>query len=412
MFKPRLLLILFPLILFSCGKDSNDYSEPADGYTFKKDLVGIALTKAQEEYVGSVNDFAFKLLHQKANETSSFVLSPLGAAYLVGLLSEGAGGQTREEMLSALGFEGVNDQELRNFFLSLKVVSERSNHVDFSIDNASFLREDAQLLDSFVKVAREYYDAISVNLDFSKETRSLSYINGWAESKTKGLITKALDSINPGSYAYFLNVLYFNGKWERVFPGKRTGSAPFHKIRGGESNVTMMKDVREAYCSQMEGLKTVRLDYIGGDYSFYVILPDKPDAILDEIYQLSIEKWEDILSSLEKREVDLWIPKFETESQVDLMGMLQKEGVNQSFSGIADFTGMSASQIFISRMNQRVRILVNEEGTEAASVSVAEIGESANVINPGPFVFHADHPFAYFITENKTGAILLQGVYL
>jgi serpin B len=63
-------------------------------------------------------------------------------------------------------------------------------------------------------------------------------------------------------------------------------------------------------------------------------------------------------------------------------------------------------------MNQRVRILVNEEGTEAASVSVAEIGESANVINPGPFVFHADHPFAYFITENKTGAILLQGVYL
>jgi serine protease inhibitor len=51
---------------------------------------------------------------------------------------------------------------------------------------------------------------------------------------------------------------------------------------------------------------------------------------------------------------------------------------------------------------------VNEEGTEAAAVTVVVIERSSL----GPFEFQADHPFLFFIRERFSGTILFAGAFL
>ncbi len=53
---------------------------------------------------------------------------------------------------------------------------------------------------------------------------------------------------------------------------------------------------------------------------------------------------------------------------------------------------------------------LNEEGTEAAAVTV--IGVRAGIAMPAPpppLEFRADHPFLFMIRDNSSGAILFMG---
>lgn len=64
-------------------------------------------------------------------------------------------------------------------------------------------------------------------------------------------------------------------------------------------------------------------------------------------------------------------------------------------------------------MKQVARIKLNEEGTEAAAVTVAEMYfESTLVSEPQHVEFHANRPFLYVISEKSTGAIFFIGQYM
>ena len=64
-------------------------------------------------------------------------------------------------------------------------------------------------------------------------------------------------------------------------------------------------------------------------------------------------------------------------------------------------------------MRQKAKIKVNEEGSEAAAVTVAGM---ANCTSVGPkeypkATFHANRPFVYCITEASSGVILFVGKF-
>jgi serpin B len=52
---------------------------------------------------------------------------------------------------------------------------------------------------------------------------------------------------------------------------------------------------------------------------------------------------------------------------------------------------------------------VDEEGTEAAGVTVVELRESAV---PDRFTFRADRPFLFVLRERFSGTLLFAGVYV
>ena len=72
---------------------------------------------------------------------------------------------------------------------------------------------------------------------------------------------------------------------------------------------------------------------------------------------------------------------------------------------------MSDYALCLSFVQQDAVIKVDEEGTEAAVVSVGGMMKDTAAYPGEHVVFHADHPFIYLITESSTGVVLFAGRY-
>ena len=70
----------------------------------------------------------------------------------------------------------------------------------------------------------------------------------------------------------------------------------------------------------------------------------------------------------------------------------------------------SRERLFVSDVLHKARIEVNENGTDAAAVTVAALAkdEEAPSVKMIPFtpVFKADRPFVFLIRDTRTGTIL------
>ena len=86
--------------------------------------------------------------------------------------------------------------------------------------------------------------------------------------------------------------------------------------------------------------------------------------------------------------VDLKLPRFSTELSLPLNGIISKLGAPSMFGGNANFSNFATGSLSISKMLQKAKIEVSEEGTKAAAVTAA-----------------------IMITEANTGAILFMGQF-
>ena len=87
--------------------------------------------------------------------------------------------------------------------------------------------------------------------------------------------------------------------------------------------------------------------------------------------------------------------------------------INRLFDGsLAEIPNMANAHVYISMMRQKAKIKVNEEGSEAAAVTVAGIKLTSNEPVQYPkAVFHANRPFVYVISEASSGVILFVGKF-
>ena len=126
------------------------------------------------------------------------------------------------------------------------------------------------------------------------------------------------------------------------------------------------------------------------------------------------EEWQRLNQQFVNAKVDVKLPRFETNTDIDLKDIMSKLGMPNAFDdGRADFSNYCDVPTFIELMKQVAKIKLDEEGTEAAAVTV--VGEmESTVFNPEhtePIIFHANHPFLYVISEQKTGAIFFIGQF-
>jgi serpin B len=76
---------------------------------------------------------------------------------------------------------------------------------------------------------------------------------------------------------------------------------------------------------------------------------------------------------------------------------------------MADFSGISDENLYISEAIHKSYIDVNETGTEAAAVTGLVFTTTSAGNEPPVVPFFVDRPFVYAITENDTNAILFIG---
>ena len=280
-----------------------------------------------------------------------------------------------------------------------------------AIANAIVVNQNYPLLDSYKSTVGKHYDAEVANMDFDDISGSTKKINKWCSDHTNGLITEIIKNVNPEMLAYLLNAMYFKSEWKQKFPKGNTSNETFTAEDGTKKSVPMMKMEKSFTYQDNDVLRTVRLPYGNGVFSMMVILPAEGKTLADVTGYLNGKEWNAFVSNLVSCDVDLWLPKFETQFRIKLNDILCAMGMPTAFDkNLADFTAMSSISPYLSYVQQDAIIKVDEEGTEAAVVSSA--GMMPTSAGPGDhIVFHADHPFLYLITESSTGAILFAGKY-
>ena len=107
------------------------------------------------------------------------------------------------------------------------------------------------------------------------------------------------------------------------------------------------------------------------------------------------------------------IPRFEMRTKYDLMPHLILMGMPYVFiEYVADLTGMAdittlPGNIYLTGATHDASVKVNEEGTEAAAVTVLVAGMDSEIPPLPRFV--AGPPFISLIQDDESGAVLFMG---
>ena len=227
------------------------------------------------------------------------------------------------------------------------------------------------------------------------------------------------------------NAIYFKGIWDAPFEKERTEEDKFHKLDGSYVTAHFMKSPESQFIGVHDGFKVLRMPYtytmqhratIPPRYSMCVLLPDARDGLegLMDAMASSPSFLQDNLP-LNKVEVgEFWVPRFKMSYTRSLSEDLHDLGVQAVFSGAAELPDLleeddeSHEPLFLGNLLHKAVIEVNEEGTEAAAVTASDMFTSCGLgwQDPPPVDFVADHPFAFFVVEEVSGAILFAGQVL
>ena len=368
----------------------------------------ITLTDAERELVKANNNFALRLFREARTEESA-ILSPLSITYALGMLNNGATGRTQQEINEVLGFGEAGADAINAFCRKMLTEAPKLDDTKVAIGNTIFVNEGMgyRLQDAFVQTVNTFYDAQPQARNFT-DGKTMDVINQWASDHTNGMIKQILDaeSFDPMAVSYLLNAIYFKGDWTNEFDPESTTEEPFN---GGDA-VPMMNRLFNDDTGYAENdlYQAVNLPYGLGAYSMSIFLPKEGKTVADILEKMTDESWKNFS---EYYAVDVKLPRFETQTDQDLKEIMSNLGMPTAFiPTYADFSHFCNEQVYISLMKQVAKIKVNEQGSEAAAVTI--IGEKALSANDYYATFHATRPFLYVITEQSTGVVFFIGQYM
>ena len=115
--------------------------------------------------------------------------------------------------------------------------------------------------------------------------------------------------------------------------------------------------------------------------SAIIILPNKKTDINKYIKsKLNNDSYlNNIINKLEYAKVHLELPKFEVTFEETLNDVIKKLGMKKIFNSLeADLSGLyNRKGLFVSQVIHKTYLKVNEEGTEAAAVTLVEVDEAS-----------------------------------
>jgi serine protease inhibitor len=353
------------------------------------------------------NTFGLKLFKQLHKDGENTFISPLSISIAMQMARQGAGGDTRTEMDTAMGL-GSLDVPKANKDLIAEL--GKRDGVKLSIANSLWADPNRVTMnEEYVKEVAENFDSLARTADFS-DPKTVDLINEWISGKTNNLITKMLDKIPPEAIAYLINAIYFKGDWTAKFETKNTKDANFHHADGTTETVKMMSRKAEIVYGDDDAAQFAKLPY-GEDEqaAMWVVLPKTGTSLDKLVTELDATKLKDWRDNAYESEGTLKLPRFKLRYKALLNDSLKELGIRKAFAG-ADFTRMGDSPlgpIEINRVLHEAVVIVNEEGTEAAAATIVEM--KAEKAAPQPFSMICDRPFLFVITDEPTGAILFIG---
>lgn len=370
---------------------------------------GFSAVELDAAVTHAYTDFGINLFRDLVDEspTGNLFISPTSAAIALAMTYNGAAGETREAMATALGVSGMSLEGLNtaNAEWLEALADTQDRKVELAVANSIWARQGFPFRATFFDRTQRFYGAETRELPF--DAVALESINDWAKRNTRGKIESILDRISPDDVMFLINALYFKGQWRYRFDEGETQPGAFTRLDGSQVDAPMMRQRTALPYLDGDDFRMVSLPYGNGRFSMVLALPD-PGVDLRVLYDaLSPESWESWIGDLQETDVRVVLPRFRVESDKRMNDTLGRLGMEIAFSPFAaDFSEMSPAQLFIGFVRQKTFVEVDEQGTEAAAVTVVGVQLTSAPSYP---VLEFDRPFFFVIQDNATGTILFMG---
>ena len=404
------LVVPAALSLLAACSNSTEPGTTKPGPTL--DALPRTLTAGEQQVIGAANDFSFAMFRRLSTATprdSNVFTSPLSASMVLGMTMNGAAGTTYDEMRAALGFGATaTDAEIGQSYKSLiTLLRGLDPSVDFRVGNSIWYRTGFPVHQTFLDAGKNWFDARVSEIDFGSPS-AVPTINDWVSTATVGKIPTILQSIRGDQVMFLINAIYFKGSWRTKFEPARTIDAPFHGVAGDQPAKLMHREGTIRLLEVPE-FQAVDLPYGNSAYSMTVVLPRAGQSVDAVAASLQSTAWTGWMAQFRDAEVDLYLPRLKLSWERELIADLESLGMRAAFvPDGADFSRLSplGKALYISVVRQKTFVDVNEEGTEAAAVTMVGVTLTSA---PQRTTFRVDRPFILVLRERLSGTILFIG---
>ena len=403
--KARAILcgVLAALMLAGCG-----------GSEIGKYAVAEAGTPARTRKTEGLTDT--EALWQFSDETAAAVFtgernevySPISLYMALGMLTELADGETKQQVMALLGVSG--NEALRQWTQQLwQQLYHDEQDSALWLGNGLFLNENMTFHKEPLDVLTEDYYASSYRLPMGT-SRADKTIAAWLDQQTNDLLTGDTGAIKTKEIDLLrlYNTIYYKAAWRAEFSGGSTEKDIFTAADGTEQRTDFMHiSIEGAPVARGEGYRCASL-YLkdGGEMTFY--LPDEGVTVEKLLQRKNILR-ELLAVNDEVVRVNWSVPKFDIHASLELNDALQALGVTDAFDkAAADFTPLTDTGAVVSSVMQAARVRIDEEGMEAAAYT--EIIVEPTAAEPPPCSeeeMNLNRPFLFAIW--KDGAPLFVG---
>lgn len=372
--------------------------------------------RQSEGYKDGIRDFSYTTMKEflSGADDENKVYSPLNVYMALSMLAEVSDGNSREQILNLLEVDNIKDLREKSSALW------RANYNDDGtvtsiLANSLWLNEDIEFEQDTLNVLAENYYASSYSGQMGSDAFN-TMLQEWINEQTGGLLKEQAEGIELDSETVMAlaSTIYYKARWSGTFFEENTEKNIFHSSDGDiECDFMYQEGKKDLYWGEKFTSVYKELENSG---NMWLVLPDEGvslDALLadKEVMDMVMDAsaWEN------KKEliVNLYMPKFDISSDINLSEGLKNLGVTDVFnSEVSDFSPIAkeVDGISLSKAEHAARVMVDEEGCEATAFTVMVLCGAALEIPPDEEIdFVLDRPFLFILT-GADGTPLFAGV--
>ena len=368
-------------------------------------------SKVSDAFRKSAADFSAELLKKSAlsdiKAGKNAFISPESVMMALGLAANGAGGDTLTQFLDMFGCKNMEEV---NTALSALMSSAASNE-QLGIANSIWVRDrDITLKQDYAEICKRRLDAESFLAPFSSET--LAALNGWVNTKTKGMIPAIKDSFSEDEVAVLINCTTFEALWNDPYTNNPEDDK-FTAASGDKQDCKMLYSTEHTYIGDDQASGFLKY-YDGSHYAFAALLPNEGVSISDYADSLTGEK---LLKLFGEPSYDYTvrasIPEFKFDWGKSIAEAVSEMGLDKAFMPSADFSNMaetSTGLLYIGDVIHKTHIELDRSGTKAAAATEIEMKCGAALIDEEKIKrVYLDRPFIFAIIDLETSLPVFMG---
>ncbi len=406
-------------LLAACGDDGDEDGGTTEGTLLRSDIARAAAGDPAAA-VRVVNALGTDLYGWLTRDDGTIVISPASIAIALAMTREGARAGTATEMDAVLHVDDPDGlaSSMNGLTAALDARSgtfptgaDPDAAVQLSIANSLWGQEGLAFEQPFLDVlAREYGAGMRV-VDYEDDPEQARVdINAWVSGETEERIPELIPEgvITQDTRLTLVNAVYLLADWALPFTADATADGPFTLADSSTVTVPFMHQQETYPYAEGDGWQAVQLPYAGDQLAMLVLVPEAGGlGVLEEALPAGFI--DEAVAGLGDRLVALTVPKWDTESKVQLREALSELGMPTAFTDGADFSGMTAdADLAIQDVVHQANITVDEQGTEAAAATGVVVGVTSAPVDE-PVEVTVDRPFVFVLRDVETGAILFLG---